>query len=299
MPSAVMFGSLSTGVIGDKPWQTLLFHPDPTGLHAGARAPRDHLMVDLFTMPVVEPYAISEPLSTAGRINMNYLIVPFNYINRDTGIRAVLESQQMLAVPNADSGSNSSNPTTYKQLSNSPSHSPTFSTAPATLRYSINLPETLQGFAGKFNSKDIFHSASEICTLPLVPNDGAATYATCVSSTGNYWYTHQLTGDNSRERPYANIYPLLTTKSNTFTVHFRVQSLQAQGAGADPTTWQENPSSITSEYRGSQTIERYVDPSAAVPDYAGSYTTPATLMAAPPLSSFYRFRVVSTKQFSP
>ncbi len=36
-------------------------------------------------MPVVEPYPISEPLSTAGRINMNYQIVPFTYINRDNG----------------------------------------------------------------------------------------------------------------------------------------------------------------------------------------------------------------------
>ncbi len=36
----------------------------------------DYLLLDLFSMPVVEPYPISEPLSTAGRINMNYQIVP-------------------------------------------------------------------------------------------------------------------------------------------------------------------------------------------------------------------------------
>lgn len=303
MPSAVMLGSLSTGVIGNKPWQTLLFHPDPTGLHAGAQAPMDHLLLDLFTMPVVEPYAISEPLSTAGRINMNYLIVPFTYINRDTGVRAVLESQQMLAVPNADSGSNSTITTTYKQMVNS-SSAPTFSTAPKTLRYSINLDETMKGFINRFypqaiNSSstatpDIFRSPSEICTLPLVPNDTSSspTY----TNIATYWQSHQLTGDNSRERPYANIYPLLTTKSNTFTIHFRVQTLQPlQGSAASPTTWREGTDAITGEYRGSQTIERYVDPNVTLPDYAAA----SNPTSSTPLSSYYRFRVVSTKQFSP
>ena len=36
MPSPVMFGSLPTGVISGKPWQTLLFRPDP----GAATAPR-------------------------------------------------------------------------------------------------------------------------------------------------------------------------------------------------------------------------------------------------------------------
>jgi uncharacterized protein (TIGR02600 family) len=307
MPSAVMLGSLSTGVIGNKPWQTLLFHPDYTGKHAGAQAPMDHLLLDLFTMPVVEPYAISEPLSTAGRINMNYLIVPFTYINRDTGIRAVLESQQILAIPNADSGSIST-ALTYKQMFNYNSHNPapTFTntaSSPRNLRFGVNLDETMKGFAQRFFPKafgaaatpDIFRSPSEICTLDLVPNDTSDANAK-FGSMSTYWQNHQLTGDNSHERPYANIYPLLTTKSNTFTVHFRVQTLQpAQGPGASATTWREGTDVVTSEYRGSQTIERYVDPSAVLPDYAAS-NTPTSLA---PLSSFYRFRVLATKQFSP
>ncbi len=33
MPSPGMFGSLSTGVVAQKPWQTLLFRPDSTGAH--------------------------------------------------------------------------------------------------------------------------------------------------------------------------------------------------------------------------------------------------------------------------
>jgi uncharacterized protein (TIGR02600 family) len=311
MPSAVMFGSLPTGVIGNKPWQTLLFHPDPTGLHAGSASPKDHLLLDLFTMPVVEPYAISEPLSTAGRINMNYLIVPFTYINRDTGLRAVLESQQMLSIPNSDSGSVSTNTLTYKQMRND-SHQANLVTAVANapkLRFNINLDETLKGFAQRFYPKafsassavppDIFRSPSEICTLDLVPNDTGAAFGASTMQT--YWQSHLLTGDNSRERPYANIYPLLTTKSNTFTIHYRVQSLQPlQAANAAPTIWREGTDVVTSEYRGSQTIERYIDPSAlsSLPDYAADASA-GTIANDTPLSNYYRFRVVSTRQFSP
>ena len=58
-------------------------------------------MLDLFTMPVVEPYAISEPFSTAGKINMNYQIVPFTYIDRSTGVKAVLNSELIARVPKA------------------------------------------------------------------------------------------------------------------------------------------------------------------------------------------------------
>ncbi len=335
MPSAVMLGSLPTGVVDNRPWQTLLFHPDYTGLHVGnaamggngnalAGAPADHLLLDLFTMPVVEPYAISEPFSTAGRINMNYLIVPFTYINRDTGLRAVLESQQMLAIPNTNSGTGTPYGTAstvlpYKQASlyanlftsfpAAVNNATPYPGAPTTLRFSINLDETMKGFINRFYPQaisssstatpDIFHSPSEICTLPLVPNDTTVnpTYNTIENATATgYWPMHQLTGDNSRERPYANIYPLLTTKSNTFTVHFRAQSLlPASGPGANPAQWREGTDVITSEYRGSQTLERYVDLSSNIPDYAGS-STPTTLT---PLSTYYRFRVVSTKQFSP
>ena len=337
MPSAVMFGSLPTGVFANRPWQTLLFHPDTTittatgiGKHAGGKgrsgtgaaltgAPHDSLLLDLFTMPVVEPYAISEPLSTAGRINMNYLIVPFTYINRDTGLRAVLESQQMLSVPNGDSGSIASNVTTYKQMFNFNSHNPvpTFTTAPTTLRFGINLDETLKYFAARFYPKafnltttapDIFRSPAEICTLDLIPNDpNDGNAKSDYQSTGftanmaNYWNNHQLTGDNSKERPYANIYPLLTTKSNTYTVHFRVQSLQPlQGPNATPTEWREGTDTVLSEYRGSQTIERYVDPAllAGLPDYAAAAQA-GNLASATPLSNSYRFRVDSTRQFSP
>jgi hypothetical protein len=73
IPSAGMLGSLPTGVVSGQPWQTLLFRPAQAA-HKGMSAPRDHLLLDLFWMPVAEPYAISEPFSTAGKVNLNYQI---------------------------------------------------------------------------------------------------------------------------------------------------------------------------------------------------------------------------------
>ena len=47
--------------------------------------------LDLFTMPVVEPYAISDPFSTDGKVNLNYQIMPFGYLKRSTALRAELD----------------------------------------------------------------------------------------------------------------------------------------------------------------------------------------------------------------
>ncbi len=92
-----MFGSLSTGLNPSSPssWRTLLFHPPQNPAHAGASSPPDYLMMDLFWMPVAEPYAISEPFSTAGKVNLNQQLIPFTYINRTTGIRAAMEGEKI------------------------------------------------------------------------------------------------------------------------------------------------------------------------------------------------------------
>jgi uncharacterized protein (TIGR02600 family) len=320
VPSAVTFGSLPTGVIRNKPWQTLLFRPGPIN-HPGLGAsttlpvaaatggpdqgppyttPPDHLLLDLFTMPVVEPYAISEPLSTAGRINMNYLIVPFNYINRDTGLRAVLKSEQVISLSDAQA-------VNYKTINaTTPAQTP--------IRFPVNIDSTLsQFYARRFNNKDIFRSPSEICDIDIVPNDttraaaeNPVTAATSLNPTranmDAYWTSttagHRLTGDNSRERIYATLYPRLTTKSNTFTIHFRVQTLKpALPPGSSTTAWQswrEGTDVITGEYRGSQIIERYVDPNdTSIPDFAANPSTTQTL------APYYKFRVLSAKQFAP
>jgi hypothetical protein len=115
----------------------------------------------------------------------------------------------------------------------------------------------------------------------------------CTSGTANFWYNHVLSGDNVRERPYANIYPRLTTKSNTFTVHYRVQTLQKLKNDPNQSQWVEGRDQILGEYRGSSIVERYIDPSdTTIPDYA-------TASNPPSLDSYYKFRVLSTKRFTP
>ncbi|PTX92009.1 hypothetical protein DB346_23945 [Verrucomicrobia bacterium LW23] len=291
VPSAAMFGSLPSGVFAKKNWQTLLFRPGPanhpglgTSTVGGNNGPPystvpDHVLLDWFNMPVVEPYAISEPMSTAGRVNMNYQIVPFTYINRDTGIRAVLKSEQQLTVPDSSAS-------TYKYVGNS-SSAPTSNATNQAWRQPLNMEETLLGFRNRLTGKqDLFRSATEICDLHLVPT--GATLA----GMGTYWNTRKLVGDNSRERPYANIYPRLTTKSNTYTIHFRAQVLKKK-RNSDAAVWTESEDMVTSEYRGSQTIERYIDPNnRQIPDY----TDPAVTT---PISNFYHIRVVQSKEFAP
>lgn len=271
MPSAGMLGSLPTGVQAGLPWRTLLFRPDPAGNHPGGGSPADHLIMDLFWMPVVEPFAISEPFSTAGKINMNYQIMPFTFISRETGVRAVLKSERILAIQPSDAGKYKSN----------------FGTFPADYRYDLDLNETLKGFQQRFGGNDIFRSATEIANIYLVPT--GKTY----SEMPAFWAARTLVGDNSRERPYANIYPRLTTKSNTFTIHYRVQLLQKQKGASQQDRWIEGPDRILAEYRGSTLLERYIDPNnSLLPDYA-------TDAGAAPLDTYYKFRVITSKQFNP
>lgn len=294
LPSAVMFGSLSTGVLANKPWQTLLFRPGPAG-HPGLgtpvdgppfTTPPDYLLLDLFWMPVIEPYPISEPLSTAGKINMNYQIVPFTYINRDTGIRAILKSEKVISIKDSDSAN-------YKHHYGSPA-------VAGMSRQAVDADQTLTRFLYQFEvKKDIFRSPSQICGIDIIPVDLGANAMNDSTSPGAartkmdaYWNSRLLTGDNCRERPYATIYPRLTTQSNTYTIHFRAQALK-KVRNSSPVVWDEKKDRVTGEYRGFQTVERYIDPNdSQIPDYA----IPG---ADVPIGSFYKYRVVQAKQFAP
>jgi hypothetical protein len=113
-----------------------------------------------------------------------------------------------------------------------------------------------------------------------------------------WWYNNagttrkSLTGDNMRERPYNSIYPRLTTKSNTYTVHFFVQVLK-KIPGTPVNQWVENKDVVLSQHRGSSLIERYIDPAdPTLPDFVTANITQT-------LDNYYKFRVVSTKKFSP
>jgi uncharacterized protein (TIGR02600 family) len=300
IPSPVMFGSLPTGVMEDIPWRTLLFRPAATVSDGGAAyqhdslgGPPDHLLLDLFTMPVVEPYAISEPFSTAGKINMNYQIVPFTYITRDTGVRAVLGSELIARVPLAAAAQQNAW-TTANYYKGPVTGMPAQPTGASVALLPLNLDEfngTLKQFSDKFAGGGIFKSASEICDQYLVP-EGYTWPGFDVQWYGNDF---ALVGNNVRDRPYADIYPRLTTQSNTFTVHFKVQVLK-QPVASDQTQWVENPNFIKAEYQGSTTIERYLDPTdSQIPDY-GNGTDPTAMT---PIEAYYKWRIIANNAFPP
>ncbi len=311
IPSAVMFGSLPTGVARHDPltndlsWQTLLFRPNgqTTGTHPGSASPPDHLLLDLFNMPVVEPYAISEPFSSSGKVNMNYQIAPFTYITRDTGMRAALDAIRITAIPSANASLRNYGPTGGNTATDKKTN----------YRYPVDADATLMLFADRFANNNPFKSSSEICDMFLVPkpeNKPSPTapdapsinpYQTQPPTNGTaaqvldyvqtFWQSASGgagTADNLRERPYAALYPRLTTKSNTYTVHLRAQSLKKR-PGSDPQTFDQTKDIVTSEYRGSFMIERFLDPNASTFDITDSTSTLGP----------YKFRVINTKQFNP
>lgn len=352
--SPVMFGSLSTGVwpggstssnalqgsgvsfSAGNPWQTLLFRPYTQSSaqgksvsqgHPGDNNPRDHYLLDLFFMPVVEPYAISEPLSVAGRVNLNYQIMPFTNIRRATGMHAVLKGEFMTAIPANDDVNKSKE---FKAATNATwsSGGDTYYSDTGDRKFwhrPINVTETLAQFDEKFNNtagganhyannfRGLFRSASQICEIHLIPDTSGGTSVggeSLPSSTmkgftagnrqaamDNFWRSHSSTGDNTRERPYSNIYSRVTTRSNTFRVHVRTQVIK-KARSTDPAIFDPDKDAILGEYRGSTLIERYIDPTDTnnpLPDYGGS-SNPLSL---PPLETFYKFRTLETKRFSP
>ena len=324
IPSPVVFGSLPVGNTPATSWRTLLFCPNPNsqthlslsevpaaGTPPSAGTAPDYLWLDFFNMPVVEPYAISEPFSTAGRVNMNYQLAPFTYIRRDSALRGVLRSTVLTAVEDrrAESRKSWRADNTYVNADSPPDYTSFLqSTGHWAFRFPIHVGETLKQFEDRFSRGDIFRSPAEICALWLYPakqptasqpeNPATAlvNWDAQSSNIKSWWYDNpgstskSVTADNMRERPYAALYPLLTTKSNTYTVHFRAQVLK-KIPGTDVAQWVENKDVVASEFRGSSLIERYIDPSDPnLPDFA---TTPNAT-----LDNYYKFRVVSTKKFT-
>lgn len=292
MPSPGVFGSLPTMLKSGTPWQTLLFRPQAG--HPGQASPADHLLMDLFWMPVVEPYAISEPFSTAGKVNLNYQILPFTYIERSTGLQAVLVNERLGAVPNGHAPRHK-----VSSIVNMDNNGPVDAAdstvrAVGSTRRPLNIPAVLRQFQRRFDGGDIFRSATDICSIHMVPvGENPAAGAEDAWAT-SFWNNNRLTGENIRERIYTTVYPRVTTKSNTFTVHVRAQALK-QGGGSNPGTWDEARGTVAGEYRGSTTLERYIDPNnPAIPDYAVGFAA-----GAASLDSFYRWRVVQNRQFAP
>lgn len=414
--SPVMMGSLPSRVYFNDPkgpdaatggngaWTNLLFRPHvqigagrPN--HPGQATPPDHYLLDLFWMPVVEPYAISEPLSSAGKVNMNYQMVPFTHIRRATALHAVMKGEVFAALPNVDNvvargmrrgfGSGGSTAPVFRDESQSLGDSAARwhrgiavdrlnnpagnSDAPwwtymnanqrvvGTLRqfeerFNFGGDETPDGPSGVGSSSrrpnqglpssmrsGLFRSASQICEMHLIPTrvatsgnrgnvtrflgrnntppsvvvDGATiearenvrptglnSYAGREESMQTFWSNHAATGDNTREAPYANLYAKLTTRSNTFRVHVRAQTLKKALRGDAAQGWAVDKfvpgiDEVSAEYRGSFLLERYID----MTDLANAGTAAdyaqGDPLSKPPLDSYYRFRVIESKRFAP
>jgi uncharacterized protein (TIGR02600 family) len=294
IPSAVMFGSIPSAAFSGLQWTTYLFRPDITpGGHLGAAdrtmagnlagAPPDHVILDWFWMPVVQPYAVSEPFSTAGKININYQIAPFSYIRRATGLHAVMQSERILSIPNGKG-------TVYKNYNSASGNT--------GWRNPIDIPATLVQWEDKYRKGELFRNASEICEQFLVPaNKGisATTAPALRSAMTSFWNNHRLTGDNVLEKPYANIYPRLTTNSNHYRVHFLLQTLKP-ARSADPGVWEEGRGEITGELQGDALVERAIDPhDPALDTYDYRFIDNENAL---PLDNLYSFRIRDIQRFS-
>lgn len=310
IPSPGIFGSLPTGVQTNVPWQTLLLRPDlelirtgdsidPQRRHYGSRFPHDHLIMDLFWMPVVQPYPLSERMATKGKINMNYQILPFTHIKRATALHALLKPEKLLAIPDdhahdykraeVEGGPNGLFPIADKEG------------APARWRHFIDADQTLRQWEDRFSDiyprgtpatwkPGAFISPSEICDQWLVPEGQA------LEDMHTFWTRHRLTGDNTKEQPYTNLYPRLTTRSNTFRLHVIAQSLRPNPQ-QDPARFNAaQGDQISAQYRTSFLLERTLDISNPdIPDYA------QLLQDGPgagftPLDSFHSIRASPLRQ---
>lgn len=287
--SAMMLGSLPTGVLSNVPWQTLLFRPDPhrgtPAAHFGSTGWPDHLVADFFRMPVVKPsssvdwnepmttWMPSDAFSTEGRININPQLIPFFHVQRTTALHALFKAQKLLALPD-EAG-------------------PIFKTGAGVRpwRRHIDATETLRQWADRFASGDVFRTSSEIATQWLVP-EGVR-----LENVPHFWARHRLTGDNSKERPYANIYPHLTTKSLTYDLHIVAEPiLKSLDTPAD--TFVSGTDSVGPRHRRSITIQGRIDPQhPGMPNYARAAETPDTPLR--PVDSFIEWTASSDAVLPP
>ncbi|MCB1227380.1 MAG: Verru_Chthon cassette protein A, partial [Verrucomicrobiales bacterium] len=323
--TAIQFGALtpwtwghpsnasSNKLLDPEPWRTLLFCPNPASRtsssgfvptqldHPGFANPPDHLWLEYFWTPVVEPRLLSPAFSTQGKINLNFQIFPYTWLDRSTALYAAMKGVRIPAIPwNARDQ--------YKSLGSQP----------AEYYYEVDVKETLRAFRGIFDQGNVFRYPSEICDIYLVPKRQPARVteydrnlptppldpsAALLPGINEWWNgdpsdplkldAFELTGDNLREAPYEQLYPRLCTRSNVFRVHYRVQLLRKSRA-ITAFEWDEAKERVSAERRGSIVIERYLDPND--PNIPDLVTNNSNGLA---LDEFYRYRVVSHEPFTP
>jgi uncharacterized protein (TIGR02600 family) len=306
--SAGIFGSFPAMPTSNVPWTTWLFRPDLSGGHVGSKwngwedrryfgsrgearpsgplPPPDHMVMDLFWMPVIAPYGISERFSTAGKVNVNHQMLPFWWIERKTALHAVLKAEEVLAIPTSAGE-------TYKDVKQ-------IESAPEW-RHRIDASATLRQWDEMFERGDAFVSPSEICESFLVPQAvvGAGAKGPEIEEVMKaFWADHALTGDNTMERPYANSQAKLTARSNVFRVHFRAQSIRKARSG-DAGVFDARKDSVVGEYRGDTLFERYLPPDRpSASDEESRYPDYVVHPDAPTLDWFYHYRVIGQRRFS-
>ena len=131
---------------------------------------------------------------------------------------------------------------TYKTSKNNPNW-----------RHQIDADETLAQFEETFSRGEIFMTESEICEQFLIPK--GQTWDGTGDNIRDFWKAHRLSGDNTLERPYAGLYSRLTTRSNAFRLHYRIQTI-TKGAGSLPNRFDRDKDTIAKDHRGSKVIER-------------------------------------------
>ncbi len=304
-PSPVAFGSIPSASQANAPWTCLLFRPnvsDPilfphlgepgnamlwernritleafevpqmASITGDPRYPADHLWLDLFWMPTAEPVHAASPFATQGKVNMNYQLFPYTYIKRATAMHAVLKAEEILAIPTSAGG-------TYKTSRINPNW-----------RLRIDAAETLKQFDEAFAQGDLFMTESEICEQFLIPEgetwDGSGT------SWRQFWDRHRLSGDNTLERPYAGLYSRLTTRSNAFRLHYRIQILNKNERSA-PDRFDPEHDSVVSDHHGAKVIERKLNNES--PDLPNFLSTAGKFRNRSRLESFYQVIVRDVK----
>ena len=155
-------------------------------------------------------------------------------------MHAVLKAEEIMAIPT------SAGPT-YKTSSENPNW-----------RHRIDANETLKQFDARFAAGELFVTESEICEQFLIPEGEDLSWDGTGELVRRYWEKHKLSGDNTLERPYAGLYPRLTTRSNHFRVHLWIQTLK-KSTETPIDTFVQGQDRVTSNYRGSTLLERVLD----------------------------------------
>ena len=321
--SPVNFGALLSGAYGDaqdatpRPWQTLLFCPNPAGRttaadqpglynaqghdHPGFASPPDHLWLEFFHQPVSQPWPMTSGFASEGKVNMNFQILPWTWLRRATAMHGALEGVRLTAIP------------TKALMAEGLSAKGKADGSPVAdeYRYAINPDATLAAFEQRFDGGEVFRTASEICEMHLVPRRITGHAYDSVSyhpedpeslqaadmqrwwngSAADNTDAFEATGDNLRESPYAQLYSRLCTQSNLYRVHYRVQTLKPSRSMSSGTL-DLRRTSLLNERRGSMLIERSFTPDSAPLD-------PATFSSAPSLHTRQCFTILSREVFAP